>query len=1005
MASLMDESTGNVQRMVQQMQHRLVPGESARDRGRSVPLPHGSAEHGAGSRRERSRGRHSPNPLGQPLPQLPQTMMDITNRFDNVESRIDSLERMQRSHAQSLALGDEVMTENRRRITCIADDSENYKKFGTGVHVAIDNHIKNQMQLVQATTDSIQQVLMSRSEAIERQLQVLQTAMASFVAVPPSPRSRPPDAADAPRRGTEFYNMTGRQTPPQEHSAAAPPNYVTFDPWGHAAFPQQQQPRQTGGGSNAGSDDRAVGAAPAMPNSFNQEGRQEGREQPTRGSPFANGADPFQTPVRPTGYHAGRSAYDDHRPCSFLPSRKDNKLLFVFTGDAKDYKLWRDRVLDHMCRSNQRWRQVLDFVQTGTQYISKQWLEGTNIDGINAWDLAVMFESFVIDWLPKSMYTRRTQIAGGEFGNGFELWRRLYMENQGGDDAITFGGLRRLQEFPRCEQLAKLSEHLDDWLDVLSTYGHELEHCPKLLRHMVLSIIPKSLESEILDKAHLPEFNSYSSIIQFCRRRTNQSRTKELSEMARRPYGGSSHLKHLGYEDGDALSETNDRDPSHWNWSKMKEEIVAALRPSVPAPPEPLTDVNALRQRADPKRKPKPGAGPKFAFKGCWHCAKEEAGHSRRNCPLFLEVLKRANPGVTERKLMKLPPGYKGAYEKAKEAAGHKPKSKIAMLDDLDDSDSDFDHENELPAHLKSLAIRSQLCCGLTRPIREVYLGAEPLCNDAARFPPLTKVQPSPPTFAGPNKFSALSETDAPNDEAEANQVVEELSSWATTTKMSSKKAQRLPKSIDIFDQFTVRSERDLDLVLKNHPTLAALPSDDKKIRKALKSRPVELTCGPDETLCLMDSGSTINAAWIEKHFPAYAALVQQTPASLSGDYATTAGGQKLMNKGRVVVKATADGHDFSPAFKDMETELPILSVRKIVRNDNDVLFRHGGGVIKGRTNGQTIQFYEFQGVYFVKLKVADPNAMLTDEPPPVPSIHPRSRGSKPRKGFARPGM
>ena len=51
MASLMDESTGNVQRMVQQMQHRLVPGESARDRGRSIPLPHGSAEHGAGSRR------------------------------------------------------------------------------------------------------------------------------------------------------------------------------------------------------------------------------------------------------------------------------------------------------------------------------------------------------------------------------------------------------------------------------------------------------------------------------------------------------------------------------------------------------------------------------------------------------------------------------------------------------------------------------------------------------------------------------------------------------------------------------------------------------------------------------------------------------------------------------------------------------------------------------------------------------------------------------------------
>ena len=111
------------------------------------------------------------------------------------------------------------------------------------------------------------------------------------------------------------------------------------------------------------------------------------------------------------------------------------------------------------------------------------------------------------------------------------------------------------------------------------------------------------------------------------------------------------------------------------------------------------------------------------------------------------------------------------------------------------------------------------------------------------------------------------------------------------------------------------------------------------------------------------------------------------------------------MNKGRVVVKATADGHDFSHAFKDMETELPILSVRKIVRNNNDVLFRQGGGIIKGRANGQTIQFYEFQGVYFVKLKVSDPSAMLIDDPPPSSSPQPRSKGEKPRRGFARPGM
>ena len=151
-------------------------------------------------------------------------------------------------------------------------------------------------------------------------------------------------------------------------------------------------------------------------------------------------------------------------------------------------------MVDHMCRSNQCWRHVLDFIQTGTNPVTEAWLRNENIDGVNAWELSVMFESFIIDLLPKNMYHRRTQICGGEFGNGFELWRRLYLEFQGGDDAVQFGGMRRLQEFPKCENTAKLSEHLDDWLEVLSTYGTELESCPRLLRNMVLGMIPKVLE-------------------------------------------------------------------------------------------------------------------------------------------------------------------------------------------------------------------------------------------------------------------------------------------------------------------------------------------------------------------------------------------------------------------------------------------------------------------------------------------------------------------------------
>ena len=76
-----------------------------------------------------------------------------------------------------------------------------------------------------------------------------------------------------------------------------------------------------------------------------------------------------------------------------------------------------------------------------------------------------------------------------------------YFEYQGGTEAVEFGGIRRLQDFPRCASINKLSEHLDDWLDVLTTYGHELEHCPRMLRNIVMSIIPVDLEDEIVEKS------------------------------------------------------------------------------------------------------------------------------------------------------------------------------------------------------------------------------------------------------------------------------------------------------------------------------------------------------------------------------------------------------------------------------------------------------------------------------------------------------------------------
>ena len=118
-----------------------------------------------------------------------------------------------------------------------------------------------------------------------------------------------------------------------------------------------------------------------------------------------------------------------------------------------------------------------------------------------------------------------------------------------------------------------------------------------------------------------------------------------------------------------------------------------------------------------------------------------------------------------------------------------------------------------------------------------------------------------------------------------------------------------------------------------------------------------------------------MNAAWIAKHFPQYAQLVQETLASQRGDGAITACGVKLKNKGRCNVQGSVDDKIFNIAFKDMEVELPILSVRKMVRHGNDVQFKDKGGTITDRSTGRVIRFFEHEGVYFLKFKVSGPNS------------------------------
>lgn len=176
-----------------------------------------------------------------------------------------------------------------------------------------------------------------------------------------------------------------------------------------------------------------------------------------------------------------------------------------------------------------------------------------------------------------------------------------------------------------------------------------------------------------------------------------------------------------------------------------------------------------------------------------------------------------------------------------------------------------------------------------------------------------------------------------------------------------------------------------LDALLKDKTRiakLAAVPSK-KRLQKFRENLP-NIHLEGDEILALIDAGSTINAADIEAYFPEYKDLII---ASKSDDNATTAGGHQLRNEGRCRIEATANNLPFPIPFQNMKVDVPILGVKKYVRNGFSFNFNEDGGWMQSKVNGHKFEFIEADAAYWIKLRI---------EKPQDTSVN--------RQGFTRPG-
>ena len=346
-------------------------------------------------------------------------------------------------------------------------------------------------------------------------------------------------------------------------------------------------------------------------------------------------------------------------------------------------------------------------------------------------------------------------------------------------------------------------------------------------------------------------------------------------------------------------------------------------------------------------------------------------------------MMKAANPGEENRSKWKPPAGYKSAIAKARDAAKatSKPKAKPKAKPRVASLVQDPDEADDLDTASESDFTDGENGDGVfaLRRFQPVLRGAR------ASAIPVQKSQ-----ICGVNRFEGLEISHS----AEAD-MMEHLNSWAHNvhhahskgiSKGKSRKARtaeerdiekackfvegnRRPKSQPIV---ILNNERD---VTQASDVIKALPSDRKSLTKAINRVSKRIELAHDERLVMVDSGSFTHAINAGVDLPQHS-VVPIGPNERSGD-GESACGSVMKRKGRVKTQGSVAGKSLNVKWTVMDVKVPILSVRKLVRDKHSVRFHEDGGYIRNLITGEKLPFFEHMGVYYLIMKIEPPEGTM----------------------------
>ena len=298
----------------------------------------------------------------------------------------------------------------------------------------------------------------------------------------------------------------------------------------------------------------------------------------------------------------------------------------------------------------------------------------------------------------------------------------------------------------------------------------------------------------------------------------------------------------------------------------------------------------------------------------------------------------------------KIPPEYKGKYERSLPSGGRRPPSSPGVRAVMPTAAQTPDQE-----HAETLEATNDMCWALVRE-----------GPPAATAPPATK-SPCCPTQWDPFNQDADKEEENMCNTLQA--AIQKFQSGITAS------ANAKPRSC-----------------LKKAPLS---PAQIASIAKDVKSGKIKL---PDLDLetnqdwialwAILDSGSSINGIDVEKYIPK--TKLRESSAQRKGQTYKAANGGILKNEGETDVQVKMqEGHIDNVTWQNVKLDMPILSTARVADNNGGpakkILYESDGGNVI-RADGSTNAFIRHGDVYFQKIYI--PKRLTEDAP-----------------GFARPGV